>query len=59
MFVSVTNVLYSHLICTLGRNILRHNYVFWLGDFNFRIDMPSDEVKSLVRRGDWAAMYKV
>jgi hypothetical protein len=47
------------LVPSLGRTIPSHNYVFWLGDFNFRIDMDSTEVKGLVRTQDWATMYQV
>lgn len=28
-----------------------HDFCFWLGDFNYRIDMAGDEVKRLVREG--------
>lgn len=29
-----------------------HDYVFWCGDFNYRIDMDKDEIKEHVKNGD-------
>ncbi|EDO25917.1 predicted protein, partial [Nematostella vectensis] len=40
----------------MGRTIRSHDYVFWCGDFNYRIDMPMDEVKSLIQLKDWDAL---
>jgi len=31
-----------------GRRIATHDYVFWCGDFNYRIDLPDDECKRLI-----------
>ena len=39
-----------------GRTILSHDYVFWCGDFNYRIDLPNEEVKKLVESQNWAAL---
>ena len=41
-----------------GRSIRSHDYVFWCGDFNYRIDLPNDEVKSLVESHNWAALQE-
>ena len=30
-----------------------HDYIFWCGDFNYRIDMSGDEVKELVKAQAW------
>ena len=30
-----------------------HDYVFWCGDFNYRIDLPREEVLSLIERQKW------
>ncbi|XP_062512889.1 synaptojanin-1-like isoform X2 [Corticium candelabrum] len=30
-----------------------HDYVFWCGDFNYRIDMPLSDVKDLVKDENW------
>ena len=35
------------------RNLLSHDYIFWCGDFNYRINLPRDEVKSLVAEENW------
>ena len=36
-----------------NRNLLSHDYIFWCGDFNYRINLPRDEVKSLVAEEKW------
>ena len=36
-----------------GRSLLSHDYVFWGGDFNYRIDMARDDVKASVKEQDW------
>lgn len=42
----------------LGRSLNMHDYVFWCGDFNYRIDMPGDEVKDLVAQGDFKTLLE-
>ncbi|KAJ2844637.1 Inositol-1,4,5-trisphosphate 5-phosphatase 1, partial [Coemansia erecta] len=34
-----------------GRSIDDHDYVFWLGDLNYRVDLPNDQTRSLVAQG--------
>ena len=29
----------------MGRTVIPHDYVFWCGDFNYRIDLPMEDVK--------------
>ena len=36
-----------------GRTLLSHDYVFWCGDFNYRINMARDDVKANVAKKDW------
>ncbi|KAH8401023.1 hypothetical protein KR009_002429 [Drosophila setifemur] len=36
----------------MGRTLKSHDWVFWCGDFNYRIDMDKDELKECVRSGD-------
>ncbi|KAK6191374.1 hypothetical protein SNE40_003083 [Patella caerulea] len=36
----------------MDRSIQSHDYVFWCGDFNYRIDMTGDEVKECVRNNE-------
>merc|ERR1740137_252823 len=37
-----------------GRTVLSHDYVFWCGDFNYRINLGRDEVKDAVRRKEFS-----
>nr|KAG5702900.1 hypothetical protein BaRGS_034673 [Batillaria attramentaria] len=37
----------------MGRTILSHDYVFWCGDFNYRIDLPNEEVKQYASEQNW------
>ena len=39
-----------------GRVIPSHDYVFWCGDFNYRIDLPNEEVKELIKDENWSAL---
>jgi len=39
-----------------GRTVLSHDYVFWCGDFNYRINLPREEVKEAVRQQDYSAL---
>ncbi|XP_018331196.1 synaptojanin-1 [Agrilus planipennis] len=36
----------------MGRSLNSHEYVFWCGDFNYRVDMDKEEMKELIRQGD-------
>ena len=33
-----------------------HDYVFWCGDFNYRIDMPNAQTKELVKEKAWSEL---
>ena len=33
----------------MGRSLNAHDYVFWCGDFNYRVDMDKDEMKELIK----------
>lgn len=35
----------------MGRSLKSHDYVFWCGDFNYRIDMDKEELKQLISEG--------
>ncbi len=39
-----------------GRSLLSHDYIFWCGDFNYRISMPRDDVKALVAAKDYETL---
>ncbi|NWR63685.1 SYNJ1 protein, partial [Bucorvus abyssinicus] len=40
----------------MGRMLFSHDYIFWCGDFNYRIDIPNEEVKDLIRQHNWDAL---
>ncbi|XP_071610370.1 synaptojanin-1 isoform X2 [Heliangelus exortis] len=40
----------------MGRMLFSHDYIFWCGDFNYRIDIPNEEVKELIRQQNWDAL---
>ncbi|VUZ46885.1 unnamed protein product [Hymenolepis diminuta] len=40
------------------RSVLMHDYVFWFGDLNYRINLPNDEVKSLISRSAWLELLR-
>nr|XP_015197390.1 PREDICTED: synaptojanin-1 isoform X2 [Lepisosteus oculatus] len=40
----------------MGRLLFSHDYVFWCGDFNYRIDLPNEDVKELIRQRNWDAL---
>ncbi len=33
----------------MGRTLQTHDYIFWCGDFNYRVDMDKDVMKDLIR----------
>jgi hypothetical protein len=35
-----------------GRTLLSHDYVFWCGDFNYRINVCREDAATLVRNND-------
>lgn len=37
----------------MGRTLLGHDYVFWCGDFNYRINMGREDVVAAVKNQDW------
>ncbi|XP_073730367.1 synaptojanin-1 isoform X2 [Misgurnus anguillicaudatus] len=40
----------------MGRLLYSHDYVFWCGDFNYRISLPNEEVKELIKQQNWEAL---
>ncbi|CAO1634899.1 unnamed protein product [Parajaminaea phylloscopi] len=39
-----------------GRSVAGHDHVIWLGDFNYRIDMPNERVRALADASDYDAL---
>ncbi|XP_066592854.1 synaptojanin-1 isoform X2 [Prorops nasuta] len=37
----------------MGRTLNTHDYVFWCGDFNYRVDMDKDEMKEMIQRNEF------
>jgi hypothetical protein len=37
------------ILFPLGRTLDAHDYVFWCGDFNYRIDVDKEEIKQLIK----------
>ncbi|XP_031549964.1 synaptojanin-1-like [Actinia tenebrosa] len=48
----------SRIAFPMGRTIRSHDYVFWCGDFNYRIDQPIDDVKSFIKQKNWDALIE-
>ncbi|KAK9480386.1 SacI homology domain-containing protein [Lipomyces japonicus] len=41
-----------------GKTLKDHDTVIWLGDFNYRIDLPNDEVRKLIEYSAVDELYK-
>merc|ERR550534_504381 len=39
-----------------GRTLLGHDYVFWCGDFNYRVNMCREDVLHCVKNKDWETL---
>ncbi|XP_060687579.1 synaptojanin-2-like isoform X1 [Hemiscyllium ocellatum] len=40
----------------MGRNVFSHDYVFWCGDSNFRLDLPHEEILHHIKGQDWKTL---
>lgn len=43
----------KRMIFPMGSTLDSHDYVFWCGDFNYRIDLPNAEVKEMAKEMRW------
>ena len=43
---------------TLPHRIEDHEFVFWTGDLNYRVDLSDEEVKGLIVKQDWNALLE-
>ncbi|KAM5179819.1 synaptojanin-1 isoform 2-T2 [Mantella aurantiaca] len=50
------NEIVRKLSFPMGRMLFSHDYVFWCGDFNYRIDLPNEEVKELIRNQNFDSL---
>ena len=39
-------------------DVKSHDYVFWCGDLNYRIDMSNDRCRSLINERNWAELLQ-
>ncbi|XP_028966400.1 synaptojanin-1 [Galendromus occidentalis] len=46
------------LLFPMGRTVASHDYVFWCGDFNYRIDLDIDRVKELVAQKNYEELMQ-
>ncbi|XP_041325973.1 synaptojanin-2 isoform X2 [Pyrgilauda ruficollis] len=42
----------------MGQNMFSHDYVFWCGDFNYRINLTYEEVFYFLKRQDWKTLLE-
>ncbi|KAJ7409635.1 Synaptojanin-2 [Willisornis vidua] len=42
----------------MGQSLFSHDYVFWCGDFNYRIDLTYEEVFYFLKRQDWKTLLE-
>ncbi|XP_033638398.1 synaptojanin-1-like [Asterias rubens] len=40
----------------MGRTLATHDYVFWCGDFNYRIDMEKEQLKEFIAQENYEAL---
>ncbi len=50
--------LYRISVTLQFRTVDSHDFIFWCGDFNYRIDLPIDEVKECVKQQNWPNLLK-
>ncbi|KAK5611653.1 Synaptojanin-1 [Crenichthys baileyi] len=50
------NEITRRLSFPMGRLLYSHDYVFWCGDFNYRINLPNEEVKEFIKQQNWDAL---
>lgn len=48
--LTIKNV-FTYFYALQGRTLKSHDYVFWCGDFNYRIDMDKEELREMIKQG--------
>ncbi|XP_058798856.1 synaptojanin-1 isoform X2 [Phymastichus coffea] len=46
------------IIFPMGRTLNAHDYVFWCGDFNYRVDINKDEMKEMLKKNEISHLLK-
>ena len=41
-----------------GQTIDSHDYVFWCGDLNYRIDLPNSLAKDSISKKEWNKLHR-
>lgn len=39
-------------------SIFDHDYLFWIGDLNYRIDLPDADVRARLEKGDYKSLFQ-
>ena len=39
--------------CTTAGLIESHDFIFWCGDFNYRLELDKNTAESSIKRSDW------
>ena len=47
----------NDILFSNGLQINDHNYIIWLGDFNYRIDLPNNEVRSMINKQQIESLF--
>uniref|UniRef100_A0A0K2U5M9 phosphoinositide 5-phosphatase n=1 Tax=Lepeophtheirus salmonis TaxID=72036 RepID=A0A0K2U5M9_LEPSM len=42
----------------MGRTLMNHDYIFWCGDFNYRINLGREETKGLIAQEEWETLLE-
>ena len=39
-----------------GKKLYEHDMIFWLGDFNYRLNVPNEEARTRISKNDWKGL---
>ena len=56
--ITISRPFRSGLIFSRGRRVKSHDSVIWLGDFNYRVDLPYEVVKDEVLKGNLEGLFE-
>lgn len=58
IYLFICLLIYLFTISLQGIPLWAHDYVFWCGDFNYRINLTRDEVIDYVQRREWGHLLQ-